>query len=173
MPARDRLSWSDLLLSAGGAPMPSGAGVMNSAASCAAAEDAAANGILGNQAEEPLDQVGPGCGRGGKVQMEAGVPFQPGLHLGVLMGGIVIDHQMQVESFGEVPIYRSQKAQEFLVTVPRHALADDLSGCNLECGEQSCRSVTLVVMRHRAGADPSSARCTECRYAPRFEQGCC
>src|SRR5215475_15624639 len=117
-----------------------------------AAKDAAANGILCNQAEEPLDQVCPGRGRGGKVQVEPRVPLEPGPHFGMLMGGIVIDHQMQVEPFGSVPVDRSQKAQEFLVTMPWHALANDLSGRNIERGEQSCRSVTLVVMRHRAGA---------------------
>jgi hypothetical protein len=42
-------------------------------------EDTAANGILGDRGEEPLDQIEPRRRDGNEVQLEALVPLQPAL----------------------------------------------------------------------------------------------
>ena len=50
-----------------------------------AAEDAAASGVAGDQAEEALDQINPG-GRGWReVEVKAGVALEPSFDLGMLM----------------------------------------------------------------------------------------
>ena len=46
-----------------------------------ALEDATADGVLGNQGEEPLDQIEPRRRGRDEVQFEALVPLQPVLHL--------------------------------------------------------------------------------------------
>jgi hypothetical protein len=49
-------------------------------------KDAASDGILGDQAEEPLDQIDPGGRSRREVEMEAPVTFEPCLDLGMLVG---------------------------------------------------------------------------------------
>ena len=69
-----------------------------------AAEDAAADGVAGDQAEEAFDQIDPG-GRGrSEVEVEAGVALEPSLDLGVLVGRVVVDDEMQIERFGGVAV---------------------------------------------------------------------
>jgi len=45
-----------------------------------------------------------------------------------------------------------EEADEFLMPVAAHALADDLAVEHVERGEQGCRAVALIVMGHRAAA---------------------
>src|SRR5271165_6507203 len=87
-----------------------------------------------------------------EVGVEAGVALEPGLDLGVLVGGVVVDDQVQIERFGRVAIDGAQEAQELPMTMPRHAFADDLASGDVERCEQGRRSVSLVVVGHRAGA---------------------
>ena len=69
-----------------------------------AAEDAAADGVAGDQAEEAFDQIDPG-GRGrGEVEVEAGVALEPSLDLGVLVRRVVVDDEMPIERFGGVAV---------------------------------------------------------------------
>ena len=49
-----------------------------------AVKDAAQDGILGDQAEEALDQIDPGRRSRREVEMEARVAFEPCLDLGCL-----------------------------------------------------------------------------------------
>ena len=45
-----------------------------------------------------------------------------------------------------------QEADELLMAMALHTLADDLAFQNVEGGEQGCNSVALVIMGHGAGA---------------------
>src|SRR5712691_7912094 len=59
-----------------------------------AGEDAALEPLPGQLGEEALDGVEPG-GRGrGEVEVEALVPAEPSLNLGMLVRGIVVDDQV-------------------------------------------------------------------------------
>ena len=49
-----------------------------------AVEDAAADGVIGDQAEETLDQIDPGSGNRREEEVEAGVALEPGLTWGCL-----------------------------------------------------------------------------------------
>ena len=78
--------------------------------------------------------------------------LEPSLNLGVFMGRVVVDDEMEIERFGDVVVDGAQKAQELLMTMAAHAFADDLAGGDVERREQGRRSVSLVVVGHRAGA---------------------
>src|SRR5258708_17296044 len=65
-------------------------------------EGAAADGALGDQGEEALDLVEPGSVGRGEVKMPARPPCEPRPDLGVLMGGVVVDDEMDVEGDRDV-----------------------------------------------------------------------
>ena len=80
-----------------------------------AAEHAAADGVFGDQAEEPFDEIDPrGRGRG-EVKVEAGMALEPRLDLGMLVGGVIVDNEMEIKLFGRAAIDGAQEAQEFLM----------------------------------------------------------
>ncbi len=66
-----------------------------------AAETATANRLLRDQPKPALHLVQPrGIGRR-VVDVKAGPLRQPQTHLGMLVGGVVVDDQMHVEIFGD------------------------------------------------------------------------
>src|SRR5437660_9237709 len=60
-----------------------------------ALEDAALEPLSDQLGEEPFDGVEPGCRGRGEVEVEPRMPFEPNPHLGMLVGGVVIDDQME------------------------------------------------------------------------------
>ncbi len=70
-----------------------------------AVKDAAADGILSDQAEEALDQIDPGRRSRREVEMEARVAFEPCLDLGMLVGCVVVHHDMQIKRFRGLGFY--------------------------------------------------------------------
>ncbi len=74
-----------------------------------AAKHAAADGILGDQPEEALDLVEPRGGSRREVEMKARMAFQPCFDLGMLVGGIVVDHQMEGRALGVLRSMRRRK----------------------------------------------------------------
>ena len=86
-----------------------------------AVKDAAPDGILCDQAEEALDQIDPGRRSRREVEMEARVAFEPCLDLGMLVGCVVVHHDMQIKGFRGLGVNGAQKAQELLMPVPMHA----------------------------------------------------
>ena len=60
-----------------------------------ALEDAALEPLPSQLGEEPLDRIELGFRGRGEVEVEPGMPFQPGPHLGMLVRRIVVDNQMQ------------------------------------------------------------------------------
>ena len=69
------------------------------------------------------------------MHVEAGPLRQPGLDLGVLVGAVVVDDQVQ-------------KAQELLLPVPGLAFGDHCTGSHIQCGKQGCGAMADVVMGH-------------------------
>ncbi len=68
-------------------------------------ERTAANGLLRDEAKPTLDLVQPrGVGRG--VMDVVAWPFgEPRLDLGVLVGGVVVDDEMDIERGGHVAVH--------------------------------------------------------------------
>ena len=82
-----------------------------------ALEDAALEPLPGQLGEEAFDRVEPG-GRGrGEVEVEPRMPFEPGAHLGMLVRGVVVDDQMQVELGRGLAVDLVEEADELLMPV--------------------------------------------------------
>ena len=60
-----------------------------------AAEHAIAQAFGRNVAEEALDHIEPGCRGGSEMNMEARMLGEPFFDVRVLVGGVVVAHQMQ------------------------------------------------------------------------------
>jgi len=63
------------------------------------AEDASAQLLLREIAEEALDHVQPRATGGREVHVEAWVPFQPALYKRMFVGGVVVDDQVNGFAF--------------------------------------------------------------------------
>lgn len=63
-----------------------------------AMESSATDALVGQFAEPSLDQVQPGRTGGSEVQMKAGVLAQPAFDLGMFVGSVVVEDQVQVQS---------------------------------------------------------------------------
>jgi hypothetical protein len=70
----------------------------------------------------------------------------------MLVRGVVVDDQMQFPPGRRLAVDLVEEADEFLMPVAGHALADDAALQHVEGGEQGRRAVTLVVVRHRPAA---------------------
>ncbi len=73
------------------------------------------------------------------------------------MGPIVIDNQMQLQSIRHFGIDTFQKTNEFLMSVPGHAIADHFAVEHIESRKEGGRTVALIVVR-LAGRQPGAQR---------------
>src|SRR5215210_3530223 len=78
---------------------------------------------------------------------------QPGLHVGMVVGAVVVEHEVNVETLGHLAVDDLEKEEEFLVAVAGQAQPGDLAGGGVEGGEESGGAVALVVVGH--GARPA------------------
>ena len=127
---------------------------------------AAADALCGDLGGEAFDQVHPGRAGWREMQLEAWVPLKPGLHLGRLVGGVVVEHQMNVTRFLHGQIDVAQKAEELLCAVTWQAFPDDQPRFDFQRCEKRGGSMALVVVGSRgrpalferqtpAGSDPA------------------
>ena len=84
---------------------------------------------------------------GGAVDVEAGPLGQPGPDLGVLVGTVVVDHEMDVERGRQRCVHVPEEGQELLVAVAGLALGQDLAVGDIERGEQRRGAMALVIVR--------------------------
>ncbi len=75
------------------------------------------------------------------MHVEAGSLRQPGLDLGVLVGAVVVDDQVQIHIFGHLLVDPPQEAQELLLPVPGLAFGDQRTGGDIQRGEQRAGAV--------------------------------
>lgn len=112
------------------------------------AEHAALEAPLRQRGEQTLNGVDPG-GRGRReVDVEARMPDQPAFHRLGLVGGVVVEDQVQVEVGRGLPVDQPQEADELGGTMAEHALTDDGARLHVERGEQRRRAMPLVVVGH-------------------------
>ena len=90
-------------------------------------EHAATDAFSGDLGEEALDHVEPGSRGRREVDVEARVFFQPPFDLRCLVGGVVIDDQVDVQVGQGLAVDPVQETNELLVAMALHALADDLA----------------------------------------------
>src|SRR5678815_1031559 len=89
---------------------------------------------------------------GCEVEGPAGMPGQPLLHLGMLVGGIVVDNGMDRLSRRDLRLDGVEEADELLVAVALHVATDDGAVEDVEGGEQRRRAMAFVVVGHGPGA---------------------
>ena len=85
---------------------------------------------------------------GVKWKVQRWMPFEPGVDLGVLVRGVVVEHDVDQLAGGHVALDPVEEADEFLVAVALHALPDHGAVEHVERGEQGGGAVALVVMGH-------------------------
>ena len=101
------------------------------------------------------------------MQVEAGLG-EPLLHVLVLVGSVVVQDHVDLQSLGCFAVDLAHELQELFVAVPGQALADDSAGEHVEGGKLGGRPVALVVVGHRAGptffmGDEGWVRSSACR----------
>src|SRR5271168_2665890 len=79
-------------------------------------------------------------------------PPSQGQALGMLVGGIVVEHEVEIEFRRGMAVDGSQEAQELLMAAALHALPDHRPGGDIKGGEQRGRAMALIIMGHGAGA---------------------
>ena len=117
-----------------------------------ACEAVAPDAVLGDVAEEPLDHVEPGGAGGREVHDEARVFDEPGLHVGMLMGRVVVDDQVQRQLLGCLAVDEAQELEPFVMPVTLLAHRDDGAVEGVERSKERRRANALVVMGHGPGA---------------------
>src|SRR2546430_16852811 len=77
---------------------------------------------------------------------------QPGQHLGMFVGGVVVEDNVDRLVGRDCALGGIEKANELNVAVTLHAAANDGAVEHAERGEQGGGSVPLIVMRHGLAA---------------------
>ncbi len=114
-------------------------------------DDGSEDAALGQLGEEAFHGVEP-AGRGrGEVEDPSRMSPEPGAHLGVLVDGVVVQDGVDDLASRNLRLDGVQEADELLMAVALHAVADDLALQHVECGEQGGRAVALVVVGHGPG----------------------
>lgn len=104
--------------------------------------------VLGQLPKPAFDQIQPRIARWREVNVKARMPIQLLLHLRMFVRGIIVHNQMQVELGNGLTVNRLQKLDPLLMPVSLLALGIECSIRNTQCGEQCCRAIPFVIVRH-------------------------
>src|SRR6266436_9985488 len=77
---------------------------------------------------------------------------KPFAHLGMFMGGVVVDDSVDRLSFWNLRLNGVEEADELLMAVTFHVVTDNGAIENVEGGEERRGAMAFVVVRHCAGA---------------------
>src|SRR4051812_19473426 len=77
------------------------------------------------------------------------MPVQPLTHLWMLVGGVVVEDHVHEFFDRHLCLNGVQEADELLVTMALHTLANDLAFEDIESSEQRRCAMALVVVGHR------------------------
>ena len=98
------------------------------------------------RAKKRSTMVEPGGIGGREVNVPARTACQPSSDLGMLVGGVVVDDEMDVELGWHVGLDVTQEGEELLMAMAGFALGDDRTVKHVESGEQRGCAVALVVV---------------------------
>src|SRR5215207_1146281 len=115
-------------------------------------EPAALQASLGQGGEEGLDRVEPRARGRREVEGDARVAGEPGDHLGLLMGGVVVEDDVDELAGRDRRLDGVEEADNLLMPVALHAASEHGAVQDIEGGEQCGGAVALVVVGHRPGA---------------------
>ena len=102
---------------------------------------------LSDETEPTFDLVEPGRIGGCEVRMESRPARKPGAHFRMLVSGVVIHHDVNVEFGRYIGFDVPEEGEELLMSVSGFALTDDGPCRDIERGEQRCRAVPEIIMR--------------------------
>jgi len=111
-----------------------------------APETPSADRLLGDEAEPSFHLIEPGRVGGSVVDLEAGPLRQPESYLGMLVGGVVVDDQMNSKTFWHGLIDALEELKKLLMTMTCLALGQDSAGGDIEGGKQGGGAVANVVV---------------------------
>jgi len=80
----------------------------------------------GEDGEEALDGVEPAGGGGREVERLAGMSAQPFDHLGVLVGGVIVEDGVKRLASRDLALDGVEEADELLMPMALHAAADEV-----------------------------------------------
>ena len=86
------------------------------------------------------------------MEDEARVAVEPGADLGMLVGGVVVEDDVDDLAGRRLGLDRVQEADELLMAVALHVAADDGAVEHVERSEQGRGAMALVVVRVRSAA---------------------
>ena len=110
------------------------------------------NTFLGQLAKPVFHQIEPGRARGDKVQVKPWMSPQPLLDLGVFVGSIIVEDQMQIQPGRKFSVQVSEEPQKLLMAVSLHTVADDSAFQQVQRCKQGGCSVALIIMRQSSTA---------------------
>ena len=87
------------------------------------------------------------------MEYETRMTTEPGTNVRVLVGGIVIENDVDDLTDRNLRLDGVQKSNEFLMTMAMHVAADDRAIEDVESGEQRRGAVPLVIVCH--GSEPA------------------
>ena len=95
-------------------------------------EDAAPDAPSRDDGEKALDGVQPGGLGRREVKDLSGMISQPGVHLGALVGSVIVKDDMDDLACRNLPLHGVEELDEFLMAMPFHATAHHGSVQNIE-----------------------------------------
>ncbi len=104
------------------------------------------DGALGDEREEAFDLVEPGGVGWREVNVPTRTAGEPGPDFGMLVSGVVVDDEMDVQLGRHVSFDMTQEGEELRVAMAGFALSDDCAIEHVEGGKQGGRAMTLVVV---------------------------
>jgi hypothetical protein len=108
-----------------------------------AAMDAALDLLVGEEGEPAFDLVQPGGAGRGEVEVIARVAGEPCFDGRGLVGGVIVEHKMDVEVGRHGLLDLGQELAEFDRAVTLVAAGDDVAGGDIQSGEQRGDAVTV------------------------------
>jgi hypothetical protein len=94
----------------------------------------------------------PGCRSGREVKCPARMPGKPCAHLRMFVDGVVIDDGVDGLSLRHLRLDGIEEADELLMAVALHAMANDGAVEHVESGEQRSGAVPFIVVGHGTDA---------------------
>lgn len=98
-------------------------------------ERSSTTGALGDEREEAFDLIEPGGVGWREVNVPTRPAGEPGPDLGMLVGGVVVDDEMDVRLVRHVTFDVTQEGEELLVAMAGFALSDDFAVEHVEGAE--------------------------------------
>ena len=86
------------------------------------------------------------------MEDEALMPVEPGADLGMLVGGVVVEDDVDHFTGRHLGLDRAEEADELLMAMALHVAADDGAVDDVERGKKGRGAMALVVVGH--GAEP-------------------